>query len=199
MNYEGFDFKFATKKTINEKLETLETKEEKIEFLEVALKIKEKYIARNKSRVEIGLPYEELIPTESFIHRLEGERDFISDHLEYIESISEKSNKTTSTRKKRKGNHSALHLAMDWLPEIFKELDDLEDPTHKDVLAVIKNCRNDFNEVPDYPGISFIKGSNNLNKTNIDKALTYIFNNLYTDKKIKEGTIKKRANEYGWW
>lgn len=96
------------------------------------------------------------------------------------------------------GNADKLYIAKDWLHPIIKAISTLEDPTHEMVLEIIQKEFPEFKSIPGEENLSFIKGLNNINKSSIDKALRYLFNEKH-DKKIAEGTIRRKFNDYGMW
>ncbi|MCH2449232.1 MAG: hypothetical protein MK198_03720 [Gracilimonas sp.] len=96
------------------------------------------------------------------------------------------------------GNADKLYIAKDWLHPIIKAISTLEDPTHEMVLEIIQKEFPEFKSIPGEENLSFIKGLNNINKSSIDKALRYLFNEKH-DKKIAEGTIRRTFNDYGMW
>lgn len=96
------------------------------------------------------------------------------------------------------GNADKLSIANDWLFSIITAITSLEEPTHEMVLDIIQKEFPEFKHVPGKEDLSFIKGLNNINKSSIDKALRYLFNEKYDDN-IAEGTIRSKFNKYGMW
>lgn len=101
-------------------------------------------------------------------------------------------------KKPGQSNRDILFIANDWLPDLIKRISQIDEPTHDSVLEEIQSEFPDFNGVPDEPNLKLATGTNRINKTSIDKALTHIFNNKY-EEKIERGTIKKRADEFKMW
>lgn len=106
--------------------------------------------------------------------------------------------KQTEREKISKSNSDKLYLAKSWLPDLIKDIAEMEEPTHEKILGRIKRNFPNFEKVPQEVDLKFTKGLDNINKTSIDKALTYLFNKMYKED-IQVGSIKKRFDSRGYW
>lgn len=86
MKYSGFDFKYATKDSITDMMESLETKDEILQFLITALRIKERYIAKEQNMLKESGSLDSYYSHQGFLERLIEERSFIFDQVTYIRS-----------------------------------------------------------------------------------------------------------------
>ena len=91
-----------------------------------------------------------------------------------------------------------------FLDSCFQANNHLNDFNRSDLICwdpfieIIQKEFPEFKSIPGEENLSFIKGLNNINKSSIDKALRYLFNEKH-DKNIAEGTIRRKFNEYGMW
>lgn len=95
-------------------------------------------------------------------------------------------------------NADKLSVANEWLFEVIKDISLLDEPTNTKIFDIIRKEFPEFKQVPGELNLSFTKGQNNINKTNIDKALRFLFIQRH-DQNIAEGTIKRKFDEYGMW
>src|SRR5690625_233720 len=120
----------------------------------------------------------------------------------YVDHIKLQKEMTQEERQKldnkRKSNSEKLSVANSWLPKLVRNISGIEDPTHEKVLSEVQEVFPDFDGLPVEPELSFVTGTGEINKTSVDKALTFLFNNKHPVS-IKEGTIKKRGDKLNWW
>jgi hypothetical protein len=117
------------------------------------------------------------------------------DELKYFDELTKVEQETI---KNANSNSDKLYVANDWLNDLVRDIANIESPTHNKILIRIKDDFPEFKNLSDGTVPDFIKGPGNINKTSIDKVLTYLFNKKH-DATISEKAINKRFTKYGIW